>query len=194
MSPWPSIIRLQREQQHNTIWNEMHLSILRWNTVCHCHVTRSNPGHDCYQRGSRAEPWPCTSLESDIVFTAVCEAVGLNMNSCFFASRVRVTTYISIDPQDAALNTRSRLRGNKAPTQLLTNWALTESVHLQLRSKCVRCSSQLVKGKSFFSLQHPFFGLSSLSVVNMLQKDAKLTGSVRYTPTHSPRPAAEQSI
>lgn len=76
MPPWPSIIRLQREQQHNTIWNEIHLSILRWNAVYHRRITRSNPGHDCYQQGSTkkekknpAKPWPHTCASAALKLT-----------------------------------------------------------------------------------------------------------------------------
>lgn len=126
------------------------------------------------------QPWNWHSLHEQR------ETAWLNIHLYLFAFRVLVTTFISSDRQDAMLNTSSRLWWH--------NKALTESVHLQLRTKCVSCSSQLVKKKSFSSLQHPFIGLSSLSVVNMLQKDGKLTGSVRYTPTHSPRPAAELKI
>lgn len=64
------------------------------------------------------------------------ETAWLNIHLYLFAFRVLVTTFISSDRQDAMLNTSSRLWWHKA---------LTESVHLQLRTKCVSCSKQLVK-------------------------------------------------
>lgn len=79
------------------------------------------------------------NLVIDMLLVAVCETdcPWWNIHLCLLVPRVLVHAFIVSDPYSATLSSWLRQWWNNEP--------LTESVHLQLRTKCFSSGSQLVK-------------------------------------------------